>query len=120
MIKKNSPNKPIPPSEDDISAPAAGAEEIAATGNRGAPGEPQTARPMLSEKQVLALIPIARSTLWRLEATGRFPKGSYIPGTNRKLYFEDEVIAWQNRVDGHVGPRRRPRRKTPKPAKQTA
>jgi prophage regulatory protein len=76
---------------------------------------------MLSEKQVLAIIPIARSTLWRLEATGRFPKGVYFPGTNRKAYFEDEVAAWQIAMDGQqIGRRRPPRTKTPKPAKQTA
>ena len=76
---------------------------------------------MLSEKAVLALIPIARSTLWRLEATGRFPKGVYIPGTNRKLYFEDEVRHWQESMEGQqIGGRCRKSAKTLKTAKQTA
>ena len=76
---------------------------------------------MLSEKAVLALIPIARSTLWRLEATDRFPKGSYIPGTNRKLYLEAEVRHWQDAMDGQqIGRRRRKSAKTLKTAKQTA
>jgi prophage regulatory protein len=79
----------------------------------------QRPRSMLSEKQVLAIVPIARSTLWRLERTGRFPKGSYIPGTRRKFWCQDEVRAWQDAMDGQPPPRRR-RAKKPKPAKQSA
>jgi predicted DNA-binding transcriptional regulator AlpA len=103
---KNPIQKPRPPRDDDTPSDAAAEPGAARDGPR--------ARPMLSEKQVLALIPIARSTLWRLEATGRFPQGVYIPGANRKLYLEAEVRHWQDAMDGQVGRRRRPRRKTPK------
>jgi predicted DNA-binding transcriptional regulator AlpA len=56
---------------------------------------------MLSEKQVLGLIPIARSTLWRWEARGAFPPGVCIEG-RRKLYYEDEVVAWQDSLSQKV------------------
>ena len=55
-------------------------------------------RRMLNEAQVLALIPISRTTLHRLTKTGRFPKGTYVSG-NRKLWFADQVAAWQVAVD---------------------
>jgi prophage regulatory protein len=55
-------------------------------------------RRMLSEKQVLEIIPIGRTTLYRMEKAGRFPKSTYI-SPNRRVWFEGEVIAWQNAVD---------------------
>ena len=55
-------------------------------------------RRMLSEKQVLEIVPVARTTLFRMEKAGRFPKGTYI-SPNRRIWFEDEIIAWQNAVD---------------------
>jgi prophage regulatory protein len=74
-----------------------------------APDEAQPRR-MLNEKQVLQLVPIARSTLWRMEKQGKFPKGSYIlPG--RKVWFADEVAAWQEQIEGQVGRRRKARAK---------
>ena len=55
-------------------------------------------RRMLNEAQVLALIPISRTTLHRMTKTGRFPRGTYV-SANRRLWFADEIIAWQNAVD---------------------
>ena len=55
-------------------------------------------RRMLNETQVLALIPVSRTTLHRMTKTGRFPKGTYV-SANRRLWFADEVAAWQNAVD---------------------
>ncbi|CCE04771.1 hypothetical protein BRAS3843_1130002 [Bradyrhizobium sp. STM 3843] len=52
-------------------------------------------RRMLSEKQVLAIVPVGRSTLWRMEKAGKFPKATPI-GTNRRTWFEDQIVAWQN------------------------
>jgi prophage regulatory protein len=67
-------------------------------------------RKMLNEKQVLQLVPIARSTLWRMEKQGKFPRGSYIlPG--RKVWFADEITAWQTEIEGQPGGRRRKGRK---------
>ena len=55
-------------------------------------------RRMLNEKQVLEIIPVSRTTLFRLEKAGRFPKSTYI-SPNRRVWFEDEIIAWQSAVD---------------------
>lgn len=55
-------------------------------------------RKMLSEEQVLDTVPLSRSTLWRMERAGKFPKSTYI-SPNRRVWFEDEVIAWQNSVN---------------------
>jgi len=56
----------------------------------------QELRPMLSEKQILDRLPIARSTLQKWEKEGDFPKSVQI-GPNRKAWYEDEVAAWQKR-----------------------
>jgi predicted DNA-binding transcriptional regulator AlpA len=55
-------------------------------------------RVMLSEAQVLKIVPVSRTTLYRMEKAGRFPKGTYI-SPNRRVWFEDEIVAWQNAVD---------------------
>ena len=55
-------------------------------------------RRMLSEAEVLAMIPISRTTLFRLERAGKFPRSTYI-SPNRRFWFLDEVRAWQNAVD---------------------
>ena len=55
-------------------------------------------RRMLSEKQVLAIVPVGRSTLWRLERAGRFPKSTYI-SPNRRVWFADQIVDWQRVVD---------------------
>jgi prophage regulatory protein len=62
-------------------------------------------RRMLSEKQVLEIVPVGRTTLYRMEKAGRFPKSTYI-SPNRRVWFDDEIIAWQNAVDEY-DPRRR-------------
>jgi prophage regulatory protein len=53
---------------------------------------------MLTEEQVLAVVPVSRTTLYRMGRSGRFPKGTYI-SPNRRVWYEDEVIAWQRSVD---------------------
>ena len=63
------------------------------------------ARRMLNERQVLEIIPVSRTTLYRMEKADRFPKSTYI-SPNRRVWFEDEIIAWQNAVDEY-DPRRR-------------
>ena len=70
----------------------------------GAPEKPVPRR-MLNEKQVLEIVPVGRTTLYRMEKTGRFPKSTYV-SPNRRVWFEDEIIAWQNAVD-EFDPRRR-------------
>jgi predicted DNA-binding transcriptional regulator AlpA len=61
--------------------------------------EPPRPRRMLNQAQVLEIVPISPVTLWRLERAGRFPRGTFI-SPNKKVWFEDEVVAWQNEVNG--------------------
>jgi prophage regulatory protein len=65
-------------------------------------------RRMLSEKQVLEIVPVSPVTLWRMEKKKLFPRGTFI-SPNKKIWYEDEVIAWQSEVNG----RRRGRRHHP-------
>jgi prophage regulatory protein len=65
-------------------------------------------RRMLNEKQVLEIVPVSPVTLWRMERDGRFPRGTFI-SPNKKIWWADEVAAWQREVDG----RRRGRRHHP-------
>jgi prophage regulatory protein len=69
----------------------------------GAPAKSGPRR-MLSEKQVLEIVPVGRTTLYRMEKAGRFPRSTYI-SPNRRVWFEDEIVAWQNVVD-EFDPRR--------------
>jgi prophage regulatory protein len=75
----------------------AAAKQVEAETEDGAPDRSGPRR-MLSEKQVLEIIPVGRTTLYRMEKAGRFPKSTYI-SPNRRAWFEDEIIAWQNAVD---------------------
>lgn len=61
---------------------------------------PANSRPrrMLSEQQVLEIIPVSRTTLYRMEKAGKFPKSTYI-SPNRRVWYEDQIVAWQNAVD---------------------
>ena len=61
---------------------------------------------MLSEKQILEIVPVGRTTLYRMIKAGRFPKPIYI-SPNRRVWYEDEFIAWQNAVDEFNPNRRR-------------
>jgi prophage regulatory protein len=56
-------------------------------------------RRMLNEKQVLAIVPLSHTGLWRLAKAGRFPKPTFL-SPNRKVWFADEILAWQNEIDG--------------------
>ena len=62
-------------------------------------------RRMLTEAQVLAIVPVSRVTLWRMVKAGRFPRPTYI-SANRRVWYEDELIAWQNEVNGKCRGRR--------------
>jgi predicted DNA-binding transcriptional regulator AlpA len=56
--------------------------------------KPEQMREMLTAEQVLEMIPVSRTTLFRLERDELFPAGQPITA-HRKLWFKDEVIAWQ-------------------------
>jgi prophage regulatory protein len=60
--------------------------------------EKSSPRRMMTEKQVLGIIPVSRTTLYRMEKAGRFPKSTYI-SANRRVWFEDEITGWQDAVD---------------------
>jgi predicted DNA-binding transcriptional regulator AlpA len=53
---------------------------------------------MLNEKQVLDIVPLSRTSIYRLEKVGKFPRSTYI-SPNRRIWYEDEIVAWQNAVD---------------------
>jgi len=80
-----------------IADPEARIEDDGATDN-------SRLRRMLSEKQVLQIVPVGRTTLYRMEKAGRFPRSTYI-SPNRRVWFDDEIVAWQNSVD-EFNPRR--------------
>ena len=63
-------------------------------------GAPDKSRPrrMLNEKQLLDIVPLSRTSIYRLEKAGKFPRSTYI-SANRRIWYEDEIIAWQNAVD---------------------
>jgi prophage regulatory protein len=69
-------------------------------------------RKMLLEEQVLDVVPFSRSTLWRREKEGTFPKATYF-SKNRRCWFEDQVIEWQNTVDEHQPNRGRGKPRAP-------
>ena len=61
-------------------------------------GEPEAEmREMLTAEQVLMMIPISRTTLFRLEEDKLFPQGIPVT-THRKLWFKHEVIQWQREL----------------------
>ena len=75
-------------------------------------------RKMLLEEQVLEIVPVSRSTLWRMERTGKFPRSTYI-SKNRRVWFEDEICDWQHAVSEikpHLRGKARPVAPAPLPA----
>jgi prophage regulatory protein len=74
------------------------AERAEAETDGGAAPDKAGPRRMLNEKQVLEIVPIGRTTLYRMEKAGRFPKSTYI-SPNRRVWFANEITAWQETVD---------------------
>jgi predicted DNA-binding transcriptional regulator AlpA len=56
-------------------------------------------RRMLGEKEVLKLLGIGHTSLWRMVKRGQFPKPTFM-SPNRCFWFEDQVLAWQNQIEG--------------------
>ena len=63
-------------------------------------------RKMLDLNGVLRIVPIARSTLLRMVKRKQFPQPTYI-SENRRVWYEDQIIAWQKVVDNSQPQRRR-------------
>jgi prophage regulatory protein len=55
-------------------------------------------RRMLNERQVLEIVPVSRATFFRMGKAGRFPAAPTYISTNRRVWFEDEIVAWRNAV----------------------
>jgi prophage regulatory protein len=73
-------------------------DDSAAAADAGGGAAKSRPRRMLNEKQVLEIVPVGRTTLYRMEKSGRFPKSTYI-SPNRRVWFADQIVAWQNAVD---------------------
>ena len=63
-------------------------------------------RRMMTLTEVLAIVPIARSTLERMVRLEQFPKPTYI-SNNRRVWYADQITAWQRVVDNSQPERRR-------------
>jgi prophage regulatory protein len=70
-----------------------------------------TLRRMLDIDDVLQFVPLSRSTILRMEKKGKFPRSKFIT-PNRRVWFEDEILAWQEAV-GTEPSRRRILRRSP-------
>jgi prophage regulatory protein len=57
-------------------------------------------RRMLTTDEVLAIVPVSRQTLYRMERDGKFPPSTYI-SANRRIWFSDEIAAWQEALPHH-------------------
>ncbi|MBR0896023.1 AlpA family phage regulatory protein [Bradyrhizobium tropiciagri] len=58
---------------------------------------------MLSVRQVLAVVPFSRRTLYREMDEGRFPKSREI-APRRIAWYEDDVKDWQKALDRKAAP----------------
>lgn len=58
----------------------------------------QPVREMISLKQILAKIPVGRTTIWRMIKDGKFPKALSLT-QGRVAWYADEVGAWQQKLD---------------------
>ena len=50
---------------------------------------------LIGQKELLRILPISRSTLWRLRRGGRFPAAVQLTA-RRIAYRRDEVEEWMN------------------------
>lgn len=63
-------------------------------------------RKMLTVGQVLDIVPVKRTTLFKMERDGRFPASHYA-SANRRFWFADEVAAWQDTLPVNARLRRK-------------
>jgi predicted DNA-binding transcriptional regulator AlpA len=62
--------------------------------DHGWASKPDEPRRMLNIDQVLAIVPVSRTTLFRMERDRQFPTSHNI-SPNRRAWYADEVLAWQ-------------------------
>src|SRR5262249_60460367 len=60
------------------------------------------------------VIPVSPVTLWRMVKRGEFPPPSFIT-PNKKVWFEDKIVAWQANVNGRTRGRRNRRKREAAP-----
>jgi prophage regulatory protein len=92
MIENAAPNKSAPRSQTETAPSRPQAEQDDVADKTGL-------RRMLSIEQVLAIVPVSAVTIWRMEKRGAFPRGTFI-SPNTKIWWADEIVAWQREVDG--------------------
>jgi predicted DNA-binding transcriptional regulator AlpA len=64
-------------------------------------------RRMLTVAQVLEIIPVSRTTLFKMERRGTFPASHYA-SANRRFWYGDEIAAWQDTLPVNRRIRRKP------------
>jgi predicted DNA-binding transcriptional regulator AlpA len=69
-------------------------------------------RRMLSIRQVLDVVPVSRTTLFRMERDRKFPPSHEI-SPKRRAWYEDEVLAWQKALPENDRISRRSRLREP-------
>lgn len=67
-------------------------------------------RKMLTTEDVLQIVPVSRTTLFRMERDGRMPRSRMV-SPNRKVWFGDEINEWQLALKQGRVPRVSPRSK---------
>ena len=55
-------------------------------------------------KELKTLVPLGRTTIWRMERDGQFPQSRRI-GKNAKAWLEAEVLSWMQERAGDHGKR---------------
>lgn len=68
----------------------------------------RTTRVLLTLAQVQQRVPLSRTTIFRMENAGDFPKSVYI-SPNRRVWYEDEITEWQTDLSQQVHERKRRR-----------
>ena len=53
-------------------------------------------------KELKTLVPLGRTTIWRMEREGRFPRSRRI-GKSAKAWLETEVLSWMQERAGDQG-----------------
>jgi predicted DNA-binding transcriptional regulator AlpA len=64
-------------------------------------------RHMLNISQVLEIVPVGRTTLFKMERQGTFPTSTYI-SANRRCWYADEIARWQKALPQNSRLGRRP------------
>jgi predicted DNA-binding transcriptional regulator AlpA len=62
---------------------------------------------MLTIAQVLEIVPVGRTTLFKMEREGTFPASHYV-SANRRFWYADEVAEWQAALPLNRRIRRKP------------